>query len=573
MYLPKKWNIKENDKSLVEKISSELNILEITADILVSKGISDVEKAVSFLNPDISLLYDPCLLPDMQKGIERIRRAIERKEKILIYGDRDVDGISAVVIMVKTLKGLGADCEYFVPMEEAYGVQKDIIDRYKGKGVSLIITVDCGIKNVEEVTYAGKLGIDVIITDHHEVMEELPDAIAVINPKSKSSEYPFREIAGCTVAFKTCQALYESFLPDGAGEKKKEFVYRYLDLMALGSIADIVPLIDENRIIVKHGLEPLMNTKRIGLRLLLEHCMRQPDLTELTAKDVSWKMVPPLNASGRMGNAALSCELVLTDNRVEAEELLEDIVTLNNKRKSSQDKSLKVINSVIHGQCNVIEDKVLVIASNEIDKRIAGVIASHVMQEHYKPVIVLRIEGDEVVGSARSIESFDIGEAIRSCDDLLTRYGGHKFAAGLSMTRDNIAEFRKRINKYADGKLTEEDLTPRIVIDHVVKADQVSAPLMDEIRNMEPFGYRNSSPVFALYGAKLERNTAIGGNHSHLRIKLKDNNLEGFGWGLGILNKELNKVSSVDLTFNLEVNFWDGRKYLRLLLKDIRPCA
>ena len=571
MYLPKKWDVNKYDQSLVEKISSELKIMKITAEVLMSKGISSVEKAEFFLNPGLNMLYDPFLLPDMKKAVDRIRKAIAGKEKILVYGDRDVDGITAVVIMLETLKELGADCMYFVPMEEAYSVQKEIIDRYRKQGVSLIITVDCGIKSIEEVEYAGSLGIDIIITDHHEAMEELPNAVALVNPKIKSSNYPFREIAGCTVAFKACLALYRSFAEPGKTENDKLFINRYLDLMALGSIADIVPLIDENRVIVKNGLYYLMNTKRIGLRLLMEYCMKQSDFTKLTASDISWKIVPPLNASGRMGNASVSCELMLTENTAEAEELLKEIMTLNSRRKSSQEKSLEIVNSIIHEQCNILEDKIFVISSHEIDKRIAGIIASHIMQEYYRPVIVLREEGDEVVGSARSVETFNIENALQSCGDLLTRYGGHKFAAGLSMKKDNVNEFRKRIGDYANDKLTEEDLIPRVMIDHILDASQVTDSLMEEVNSMEPFGYFNSSPVFAIYGAMLDRNMVGWKNGNNLRIRLKDNNLEGFGWGLGVLSKELQKVSKVDIVFNLVTNYWDGKKYLRLLIKDIRP--
>ena len=567
MYLPKKWDIKQIDSTLVEKLSAALNINRITAGVMVSRGMTNIGQAEKFLNPSLDYLYDPYLLPDMEKCVSRIKKAIHNREKILIYGDRDVDGITATVIMTEALTDLGADCGYFVPMEEAYGMQKEVIDKYSSQGGRLIVTVDCGIKNIEEIEYAKKMGIETIITDHHETADAIPGAMALVNPKVKASKYPFREIAGCIVAFKVCQAVNSTF----ENGRRKEFIDKYIDLMALGSIADIVPLKDENRVIVSYGLKPLANTGRLGLRLLIESCMNATEVTELSSKDVSWKIVPPLNASGRMGNAVLSCELMRSRDRIQAEKLVDQIIILNNKRKSSQEKSLKIISSIIHEQCNVVDDKVLVIASDEIDKRIAGVIASHIMQEYHRPIVVLRVEDREVVGSARSIEAFDIGEALNSCGDLLTKFGGHKFAAGLSMREDSIELFRKRINEYADSMLTKEDLAPKIAVDQIVRSDQIDEKLFSEINKLEPFGYYNQPPVFAMYGVELEKNNTAGYNKEHLRVKLKNSKFEGFGWGLGILNRELHKVNRVDMIFSLDTTVWDDRKIPRLVIYDLKP--
>jgi len=409
------------------------------------------------------------------------------------------------------------------------------------------------------------------VTDHHEVPLSLPPAVALIDPKSRDSKYPFFDIAGCTVAFKTCQALYETMFPDRSRNEKLFLIQQYLDLLTLGSVADVVPLVDENRILVKEGLPLLPKTSRLGLSLLLERCGIS---SSPTATEIAWNVTPVLNAGSRMGKSELSCRLMLSRSREECERLLDEIEKLNGERKSKQTKSYRIINSALAEQ-NEDSDRIIVVASPDAEVEVAGIIASRVVDQYNRPAVVLVMKGDGITGSARSIESFDIVSALDGCRDLLLKYGGHKAAAGLSLEGAKLEEFRARIKGIAKSGIAEEDLVPKIGIDAKLEFAEVTDGLARDIEKLSPFGTGNPVPVFALYGAVLVRYALIGADSAHLRVKLSNGKsgscLEGIGWNLGKAGDELIEGGKVDLAFRMEFNAWEGRDYLRLLIEDIRP--
>ncbi|MFH1259746.1 MAG: single-stranded-DNA-specific exonuclease RecJ [Elusimicrobiota bacterium] len=736
-YSNQRWDIKLPDPTVVEQLTVPLGVSLPLAKILVNRGITEISQAEEFFYPDSANLFNPYLLADMEKAVIRIKKAIENKEKILVYGDGDTDGVTGLVIMKNVLDAWGADTVWYVPGEEGYGLDKNVLDTYAQLGVKLVITVDCGISAGPEIAYAKSKGMEVIVTDHHEVGQELPDAYAVVNPKRRDSAYPFSELAGCGVAFKFGQALtlmaspymnkkfavvdiettgfhpwlddvveigaielfnwqekdkfhslirpeknisstasayhgitaqmcaaapslkealqglldfikdkiivvhnkdfvlgflnfaleknqlpkiaeevidtlefsrqhfpfrthaleflsrefgFVAVLPHRALEDArttmrvflrlieltnlamKFFIQEQLDLVCLATLADNVPLVGENRILTKLGIKSLTKTERPGLVVLRNFF--SPTEKNLTLKNIHWGMVPLLNAPSRRSKAKLAVDLLLAADRQTGEDFLDQISALNDERRQIQGENLEHFNSLLFQQCDLINDRIFVVAAQDLEPGVTGVVASQISRQYYRPVVLLIANGDEIAGSGRSIPGLNLVEAFTHCQDLLIKFGGHKMAAGLTLSRSNVEKFRERIKNYAGSVLKDEDLVPTISIDAEIDSSVISLKFIEELKNLEPYGIGNPAANFLIKKIKLKSCTAVGTNHKHLQLRLDGGSMElkAIGWGLGEWTERLKGINYLDIVFQLELNIWQEREYAQLILLDLKVC-
>lgn len=562
--LQKKWLLKEFDKNCVVEISKDLHISPITAIILYNRGIRDEKSINAFLKSDFNSLHDPYLLRDMDKAVERIQTAKANNEKITIYGDYDVDGITSIAILYKQLKRMGFEVDYYVPdrIQEGYGVNKEALDKIKADGTGLIITVDTGITAVEETEYAKNLGMDIIITDHHECKESIPDAYAAIDPKRKDCKYPFKNLAGVGVAFKLIQALESP-------SDVKNLLDRYSDLVCLGTVADISPLVDENRIFVKEGLKNFDNTKNIGLKALID--VSTNNSKTITTSTIGYIIAPRINASGRLGCASRSVEMFLTNDREKAYELANDLCKENTIRQQTEQKMFAEALEYIESHPEMKNDKVLVIPHENWHHGIVGIVSSKITEKFYKPSILFAIDGDEAKGSGRSVSGFNLFEALENSSDILLKFGGHELAAGLSIKTENIDRFRDAINSYVPEDLDADIMTPTVSIDAIIKVAYINLDTVDDINRLQPFGVDNPTPVFAVKNIKIHRISTMS-DGKHLRMTLfKDSKfLDTVGFGMGEYFNHLNEGDFVDVAFGIDINDYKGFQNVQLILKDIK---
>ena len=561
--LKKKWLLREFDKARVLEISKNFQISPLTSIILYNRGIREDEAIKKFLSKDLGVMYDPFLMRDMDKAVERIYAAKNSGEKITIYGDYDVDGITAIAILYKHLKELGISVDYYVPdrMQEGYGVNRDALDKIKLSGSSLIITVDTGITAVEECEYARQIGLDVIVTDHHECKEVIPDAYAAIDPKRKDCSYPFKSLAGVGVVFKLIQALAENDTIDTLMEK-------YSDLMCLGTVADISPLVDENRVIVTEGLKRFRNTKNVGLKALIDVSTNGKAITTST---IGYIIAPRINASGRLGCASNSVELFLTDDTNRANELASYLCEENSLRQQTEQKMFKEALEYLESHPEVKEDNIIVIPHENWHHGIVGIVSSKITEKFYKPSILFAIDGDEAKGSGRSVSGFNLFDTLENCTDLLEKFGGHELAAGLTIKASNIEAFRKRINEYAKNHISETMLTPTIMIDAAIKAPFITIETVRDINNLQPFGVDNPTPAFMVRKIKIHK-ISVMSDGKHLRMTLlKDGKyLDSVGFGMGEYYHHLEEGDYIDVAFALDINDYKGFQNVQLILKDIK---
>lgn len=561
--LKKKWLLREFDKARVLEISKNFQISPLTSIILYNRGIREDEAIKKFLSKDLGVMYDPFLMRDMDKAVERIYAAKNSGEKITIYGDYDVDGITAIAILYKHLKELGISVDYYVPdrMQEGYGVNRDALDKIKLSGSSLIITVDTGITAVEECEYARQIGLDVIVTDHHECKEVIPDAYAAIDPKRKDCSYPFKSLAGVGVVFKLIQALAENDTIDTLMEK-------YSDLMCLGTVADISPLVDENRVIVTEGLKRFKNTKNVGLKALIDVSTNGKAITTST---IGYIIAPRINASGRLGCASNSVELFLTDDKNRANELASYLCEENSLRQQTEQKMFKEALDYLESHPEVKEDDIIVIPHENWHHGIVGIVSSKITEKFYKPSILFAIDGDEAKGSGRSVSGFNLFDTLENCTDLLEKFGGHELAAGLTIKASNIEAFRKRINEYAKNYISETMLTPTIMIDAAIKAPFITIETVRDINNLQPFGVDNPTPAFMVRKIKIHK-ISVMSEGKHLRMTLlKDGKyLDSVGFGMGEYYHHLEEGDYIDVAFALDINDYKGFQNVQLILKDIK---
>lgn len=561
--LKKKWLLKEFDKSRVLEISRTFGISPLTSIVLYNRGVRENEQIKNFLSKDLGTMYDPFLMRDMDKAVKRINAAKEAGEKITIYGDYDVDGITAIAILYKYLAGLGIDVDYYVPdrMQEGYGVNRDALDKIKTRGSSLIITVDTGITAVEECEYATEIGLDVIVTDHHECKEKIPDVYAAIDPKRKDCKYPFKSLAGVGVVFKLIQALDKN-------SSLFELMEDYADLMCLGTVADISPLVDENRVIVTEGLKRFKRTKNVGLKALIDVSTNGKAITTST---IGYIIAPRINASGRLGCASRSVELFLTDDEENALKLANSLCEENSLRQQTEQKMFKEALEYIEEHPEVKEDKIIVIPHENWHHGIVGIVSSKITEKFYKPSILLAIDGDEAKGSGRSVSGFNLFGALESCSDLLEKFGGHELAAGLTIKSSNIEEFRKKINEYSKDKISESMLVPTVMLDAAIKVPYITIDTVHDINRLQPFGVDNPTPAFAVRNIKIHKISVMSeGKHLRMTLLKEGKYLDAVGFGMGEYYHHLEEGDFIDVAFALDINDYKGFQNVQLILKDIK---
>jgi len=578
----KKWCAKSELTSRDESVNAlacELGVSEVTALLLMNRGISDTESAKRFLTLSDSYMYDPFLLEDMDKAVSRILRGVRNKEKTVIYGDYDVDGVTSVSILYKYLEELGNKPCYHVPSrtKEGYGVNNEAIDKFKADGVTLIITVDTGITAVEEAEYARSLGIDMVITDHHECQDVIPSAEAVVNPKRKDGKYPFSELAGVGVVFKLISAIEMTLYAERGdkGNYLEGISRKYIDLVAIGTVADVMPLVDENRLFVSMGLAQMGKNTRPALAMLLENANAGQSGSEkksaITSSTVSYTLAPRINAAGRMESAETAVELFLSDDKEKANALAARLCEINRRR---QDEENIIVGSAIRKIGKLSDDqKIIVLSENDWSSGIIGIVASRITERFGIPSILISFEGDIGKGSGRSISGINLVEALGSCSDLLIKYGGHSLAAGLSIERKNLDAFARRINEYIREQTEGKCLVPTLEYETELESSQISVAQANEQMMLEPFGVSNPLPVFKLSAARITDIMELsGGKHTKLTIDKDGSSFTALLFGSARNTLDIVIGDLVDLLFTMNVNDFRGSVTVQLVIKDLRLC-
>jgi single-stranded-DNA-specific exonuclease len=562
-----KWEFpKYLDLNKCKELSTGLGLPLVIGKVLLNRGISQIEEAKNFLNPNLNGLYDPFSLKDMEKGVDKVIQALKENEKMMIFGDYDVDGITSTSLMYLVLNKLGAQISYYLPnrLVEGYGLSEEGILEAERRGVKLIISVDCGVTAVNEVDFAREKGIECIITDHHEPAETLPKAWAIINPKQEGEEYKGKELSGVGVAFKFAQAIYRKL---GQDEKELE---EHLDLVALGTAADIVPLIGENRILTRFGLSQVAKTSKPGLKSLIfiSGLMGK----EIGTGQVVFVLAPRINAVGRLGDAERAIKLLTTKDERLASEIARILDNENRKRKNIDEKTLEQALELVEEGVDLKKDKAIVLASTGWHQGVIGIVASRIAERFYRPTIMISIDGDEGRGSARSIPGFHLFDALKECENLLLKYGGHKYAAGLSISSKEIDAFKDRFKQISANRLRDDDLIPKLCVDAEIELEEINDELLSTLELFAPFGPGNLKPVFATRELEIAEEPYIVGNN-HLRLKVRKNGvvMDAIGFNLGDFAKPLAmRGTSVDLAYVVEVNIWNGNTKIQMRLKDLR---
>lgn len=552
----------------VKEIASALDILPVTAALLYNRGYTGPKEARRFIMPDESLFYDPFLLCDMDRAVNRILSAVENNEKIKIYGDYDVDGITSVSLVLLYLRSKGAHVSYYIPCRttEGYGVSGSAVEAFASEGVGLIITVDTGITALTEAEYASELGMDMIITDHHDCHNRMPKAKAVINPRRPDSEYPFRDLAGVGVAFKLICALEKRSSGEGY---LKALLRDYSDIVAIGTIADVMPLVDENRLIAYAGLQEMERNPRPGLRALLETASRGNQARHVDSSLVGFVIAPRLNAAGRIADASTAAELFLTDSYHHAKQISQELCEANSKRQAQEQKIIDEAFELIKAEHDFKNDRVIILARDNWHHGVIGIVASRITDRFSLPCVLISFDGDIGKGSGRSVKGLNLVQALSECNDLLLKYGGHELAAGLSIERSMFGTFKQRINEYVAANMTQEEAPP-IQVDAQLTSFDLTLRQAGELRLLEPYGASNPTPLFMIVGAWITEITPVADNR-HTRFKLKVNGILYNAIYFGCDHRSLNLYPGdrADLVFNLDINDYKNIQSVQLIIRDI----
>ena len=557
----KKWEFYNSDEKLVNEICEKYNLNKVIGKIIVNRHVVNDEDVRIFITPTRDDFHNPFLFKGMDIAVDRIIKAINNKEKILIYGDYDVDGITSTTVLKKYLMDRGISVDTYIPnrLHEGYGLNKKAIDTIKERNIDLIITVDCGISAIEEVDYAVSLGMDVIVTDHHEVGEKLPNALAVIDAKRKDNTYPFRSLAGVGVVFKLIQALSIKL------EIKPEEYLKYLDLVCVGTISDIVPLEGENRTIAKLGLMLIKVTRNLGLRELI----KSSGYKEIDSNTISFGVAPRINACGRMGHEEKSLKLFLAEDLESATKITKELNEYNTLRQSTE-KAIyeEAIQEIDRNHLD--EKNSIVLGGKGWHHGVIGIVSSKVTDKYYKPSILLSFEDDIAKGSGRSVPGFDLYEGLTKCEDLLEKYGGHSMAVGLTLKKENLEKFKERFEQIAKEKNIKE-LVPIIYIDDELKLKDINMDLVKGLSILEPFGEANKVPLFLIRNLKIDSIRALSEGR-HLKLTLRDENfvINAIGFELGYLAEEYRIGDRIDVVGTLEINSFNGFRSIQINMKDIR---
>ncbi len=549
------------DEELVCEYAKTFEIPKIVARVLINRGFTDINETKKFLDKNSSSFYSAFLLRDMDKAVERINKAIENNEKVVVYGDYDVDGITSTALVVEFLRSCGVETDYYIPdrKDEGYGINKKAIDKIAKDGATLLISVDTGITAYEETKYAKALGIDVIITDHHECKDTLPEAIAVINPKRNDSEYPFKDLAGVGVAFKLVCAA--------SGKSEGEILSQYADIVALGTIADVVSLKDENRIIAARGMEKIAENPNIGLSAVISTLSLKQKWNNCAV--VSYSLAPRLNAAGRMSNAKSAVELLLTRDEEKAEELA---VKLDEENKTRQQVEKKIFEQAVEmlNDYDISKKKVLVLAKRDWHHGIIGVVASRLCEKYNKTCILISIEDEWCKSSGRSAEGFNLYDALTECSDILEKFGGHAYAAGFSIKEEYIKELDRRLNDFA-GKHETGEIIPKLMIDSLINIEDIDASVIQKTQVLAPYGAGNKAPIFALMDVTIADIRPLSeGKHARILVESYGKLFETIAFGGGSIVNEYRVGDTIDVAGELNINLYNGQTRLQMIVSGIR---
>lgn len=572
-----RWLIPPSNPKAAQELCAQLGVQAVTANVLLSRGLSDPDATHRFLKPDLGHLHNPLLLTGMREAVARIQSAIRSKEKILIYGDYDVDGTVSVVILKKAIEMAGGEASFHVPhrLKDGYGMHPEVIERASETGIALIISVDTGIRATEVVRQARARGLDVIVTDHHLPDSELPPALAVLNPNRRDCSYPDKNLCGAGVAFKLVHALLATL--EWPAAKLDRVLKSFLKLVAIATVADVVPLIGENRVIVKHGLEGLNQAKNPGLRAILELSGLMNGRAP-SARQVAFQIAPRINAAGRMDDAQNVIRMFLTEDPEHARELASHLHSLNQDRRDTEAEIVRLVLEECASVPVTSDQSVLVFSGLNWHRGVVGIVASRLVERFYRPVFVLSEEDGQAQGSGRSIAPFHLLNALESMPDLFTRFGGHRQAAGVSLPVESVPEFRRRLNAYAATCLTPEDFQPQLAIDATVGLRELTTgPAVQELLDMAPFGFGNPAPVLAILGAEVAGAPVIL-KEKHLRVHLRQDGRSLFpkAWNFAERAGDFSAAGPIDAAFSVEEDLYNedrGFTNWAAVLRDVRPAS
>lgn len=557
----KKWQIYDIDENKIEEISKKYGLNKLLSTILVNRNIIDEKNIEMFLKPTRNDFYNPFLMSDMEKAVERIIKAIKEKENVTIYGDYDVDGITSITVLKSFLQDRRLEVSTYIPnrLDEGYGLNNSAIEKIAKAGCQLMITVDCGISAIEEIEYANSLGIETVITDHHETVEELPNAFAVIDNKRKDSTYPFRELAGVGVVFKLIQAISIKL------NLKEEEYLKYLDIVCIGTISDIVPLVDENRVITKLGLMLVEQTKNIGLRAIL----KVSGYSKIDSNTISFGIAPRINACGRMGVAEEALELFLSKNVNQVNELARKLNERNRVRQETEKEIFESAKRQIEEK-KLNQNNTIVVAGENWHHGVIGIVSSKITDMYFKPSILLSFEEDGIgKGSGRSIPGFDLHDALMKCNDCIEKFGGHSMAIGITIKRENFEKLKNKLEEIAVEEHINE-IVPVIKIDAKIDLSEINKDMVESLKQLEPFGEGNKMPIFAFKNLKIDSIRALS-EGKHLKLTLKDNNfiVSAIGFNMGELVEDYRIGDKVDIVGTLEINSFNGMDSIQINMKDM----
>lgn len=568
--MEKQWEIpvplNSSDITLVKNISQELKCPLLVAELLFRKGYCTREDIHEFFYPSLSKLHDPYIFSDMEKAVQRIQKALADKEQITIYGDYDVDGTTATALLYLGLKRIGGIVDFYIPhrMIDGYGLSLNSLDQLKNSGAHLIISVDCGVNAIEEIATINEMGMEIIITDHHNPKETLPEAYAIINPKLVDTKYPFPHLAGVGVAYKLLMAIYQKL-----GIDTHENILKYMDLVAVGTIADIVPLTDENRVFASIGLQHLIDKKNLGLNALTQ--ISNLNQKTLDTTDIVFGIAPRINAAGRMGSAAVAVELLIATEEEKSLELAEVIERQNSLRQQEDQKTFFEACEIIEKKYKNMKDtSCMIISSDDWHQGVIGIVASKLVEKYYRPVIMISFKDGFGCGSGRSLADFDLFEALKQTEHNLHSFGGHKYAVGLTIYQEYIDRFENELSRYIAEHLKLDQIKPPLVIDHEIELYDIDEILMEWLERFAPYGPENQHPVFL---TKLVMVSSypynVGRNHLKLKVVKNGVNLDLIGYNMGDFLPLLKKNTIIDIAFTLEYNRFGNKTTIQGKLKDI----
>ena len=556
------YSISGIDSEAVSKLSVDLGLHPVIAGLLVSRGHRTGDDVKKFMDPSLEGLRDPFLMADMEAAVERILKALRDCEKIMVHGDYDADGLTSSALLIQTFRSLGAEATVFIPnrLEEGYGLNSEGVDEAKSRGASLIVTCDCGITSNSTIDYASSLGIDTVVTDHHQPEGDLPNAAAVVDPHRPDCSYPFKGLAGVGVAMKLIQALLER-----CGEEPQ--MASLLRMCAIGTVADVVPLVDENRIIAHHGLSLLPGTPNIGLKALLD--VAGLANSEITAYDISFRIAPRINAMGRFGHQDIAMDLFFTRDRKEAAEIAATMDRLNTQRQKLVDKMVEQAVEQIESRPELLDDRILVLADERWHKGVVGIVASKIVEAYGRPTLTIAVAEGVGVGSGRSIPGFSLVEALAEGEDLMSRFGGHAMAAGFELAAGKIPELRRRLVSVASRLISEEDVELVLDVDSELKLEEIDNRFEEQFARLEPFGYGNTNPLFLANGVRISSMPRIL-KEKHVKLQLGSGRSErtALAWRKADAMSHLRPGDHIDIIYQLFFNTWRNERHLELDIKE-----